>query len=109
MVRCYLRKTEGPSWSKETLTKAIEAVRSNRLSGYEAAKTYDIPRKTIMDHVTGRRGAKSSTQGRPTVLQIETEQTLAECLHVMESPGTCWQVCSKEQLSYTIYKWYTRK
>lgn len=87
MVRNYVRKTEGPSWSKETLFEAIEAVQSGRLSGYEAAKTYDIPRKTIMDHVNGRRGQKSLTQGRPTALSSETEQKLADCVHVMEKLG----------------------
>ncbi|CAH3999668.1 unnamed protein product [Pieris brassicae] len=48
----YERKTEGPSWSREALNEAVEAVRSGRMSGYAAASTFAIPRKTIMDHVT---------------------------------------------------------
>lgn len=90
MVRIYQRKTNGPgrghSWSQETLCQAVDAVKAG-LSGYEAAKTYNIPRKTIMDRVIGRRGKKSSTQGRPTALSAETEKVIADCLHIMERNG----------------------
>ncbi|KAL0879425.1 hypothetical protein ABMA27_003176 [Loxostege sticticalis] len=86
MVRRYKRKTDNPSWTRESLCQAVDAVRSG-LSGYEAAKTYGIPRKTIMDHVNGRRGQKSSTLGRPPVLSADTEKELANCLHVMERHG----------------------
>ncbi|CAH0730481.1 unnamed protein product, partial [Brenthis ino] len=83
----YERKTEGPSWSRETLNEAVEAVRSGRMSGYAAASTFAIPRKTIMDHVTGRRGQKSLSLGRPPVFKYETEQRMAKCLHIMEING----------------------
>ncbi|KAL0868247.1 hypothetical protein ABMA27_007778 [Loxostege sticticalis] len=86
MVRRYKRKTDNPSWTRESLCQAVDAVRSG-LSGYEAAKTYGIPRKTIMDHVNGRRGQKSSTLGRPPVLSADSEKELANCLHVMERHG----------------------
>ncbi|RVE41093.1 hypothetical protein evm_014258 [Chilo suppressalis] len=95
MFRTYQRKTDGPPWSKETLYQAVDAVKSG-LSGYEAAKTYNIPRKTIMDHVTGRRRQKSSKQGRPLALSAETEKELADCLHVMERNG--FGLCRKEVL-----------
>lgn len=87
MVRNYKRKKEGPSWTKETLLKAVEAVKHNKISGYEAAKTYNIPRTTIMDHVIGRRGQKSLTLGRPTALPPDTEKQLADSLHTMEKWG----------------------
>ncbi|CAH4037942.1 unnamed protein product [Pieris brassicae] len=70
----YERKTEGPSWSREAWNEAVEAVRSGRMSGYEAASTFAIPRKTIMDHVTGRRGQKSLSLGRPPVFKYERER-----------------------------------
>ncbi|CAH2244953.1 jg20387 [Pararge aegeria aegeria] len=72
----YKRKTEGPSWSREALNEAVEAVRSGRMSGYAAASTFSIPRKTIMDHVTGRRGQKSLSLGRPPVFKYETEKMM---------------------------------
>lgn len=87
MVRQYIRKKDGPGWGKQQLEEAVEAVKSNKMSGYEAAKHFKIPRTTIMDHVTGRRGLKSNSLGRPTVLPTEVEVNLAYCLHVMEKNG----------------------
>lgn len=87
MVRQYVRKKDGPDWSKQELEQAVEMVKSNKMSGYEATKHFNIPRTTIMDHVNGRRGQKSISLGRPTVLRLEVEETLAECLHIMERNG----------------------
>lgn len=87
MVRNYKRKKEKPSWTKEDLSKAVEDVKNHKLSGYEAAKTFNIPRTTIIDHVTGRRGQKSSTFGRPPILSAEIEKKLSDNLHVMEKWG----------------------
>ncbi|CAG5002319.1 unnamed protein product [Parnassius apollo] len=75
MVRQYVRK------------KAVEAVKSIRLSGYEASKGFQIPRTTMMNHVTGRRGQKSNSLGRATALHAEVEEKLANSLHVMEKNG----------------------
>lgn len=87
MVRNYVRKRKGPEWSKSDLDKAVEEVKSGRLSGYQAAAQFRIPRSTIMSHVNGIRGQKSDNMGRPKAISAEYEQKLANCLHVMEKNG----------------------
>lgn len=87
MVRTYIRKKGNPPYTKDALMQAVEEVRSGNMSGYRAAKYFNIPRMTIIDHLKGRRGVKSSSFGRPPVLSIETEKKLADLLHIMERNG----------------------
>ncbi|GBP40292.1 hypothetical protein EVAR_83982_1 [Eumeta japonica] len=86
MVRNYQRKTDKGSYSKEKLQEAMRAVQNGELSGYKAARLYNIPRMTIMDHVKNKRG-KSDTLRRNTALSREVETKLASYLHLIERYG----------------------
>ncbi|XP_071056436.1 jerky protein homolog-like [Onthophagus taurus] len=56
MVRNYVRKsTIGSGYSQETLTIAVDLIKSGSLSTYRASKIYKIPKNTLADHVKGRR------------------------------------------------------
>lgn len=88
MPRRYVRKSErGQKYTKEKLEEAVEKVRSGVFSGYEASVRYNIPRTTLMDHVSGRHGHKSQSMGKPTALPPVVEKNLAENLHTMEKHG----------------------
>ncbi|GBP09565.1 hypothetical protein EVAR_76566_1 [Eumeta japonica] len=86
MVTNYQRKTDKGFYSKEKLQEAMRAVQNGELSGYKAARLYNIPRMTIMDHVKNKRG-KSDTLARNTALSREVERKLASYLHLMERYG----------------------
>ncbi|RVE39998.1 hypothetical protein evm_015352 [Chilo suppressalis] len=87
MPRNYVRKTDNASYPLEKLLEAVKAVKSGRLSGYEASKHYGIPRSTIINRVYDRKGLKSSTLGRATVLSREVEEDFVKKLRVMEKYG----------------------
>lgn len=88
MVRKYVRKTKrGESYSKEKLAKAVDDVSSGRINVYQASSIYNIPKTTIVDHLKGRRGQKSSSFGRATALSVETESKLAAYLKTMQKSG----------------------
>lgn len=87
MVRTYIRKGRKPSYSPDTLKKAIEEVKSGRMTVYRASKIYSIPKATLFTHVKGTRGVKSKTQGRPTALSPETEKHIADGIKKMAQWG----------------------
>lgn len=87
MVRNYIRKRPDPSWTKGALKEAVEEVRSGKMSGYQAALKYKIPRSTIMSHVNGTRGQKKESVGRPRAIPETVEQEIAASLHIMERNG----------------------
>lgn len=88
MVRYYKRTSDrGVQYSSEDLAKAVDEVRSGRSTVYNASKVFNIPYNTINDHVKGRRGVKSITQGRPTALSHDIEKNIADGLKEMEKCG----------------------
>lgn len=89
MGRIYIRKTtKASSYSKDNLQNAIESVKSDgRLSTKNASVLYKIPRTTLRDHITGRRGTKSQSMGRGTDLPIELEKKMAEAIITLEKWG----------------------
>lgn len=88
MVRNYKRKTSrAENYTQEELRTAVEAVKSGRQTIVQAATQFQIPKPTLVDHVKNRRGAKSTTQGRPTALSPEDENRLASLIKIMEKCG----------------------
>lgn len=87
MPRAYERKTDRSSYPKEKLLEAVRAVKSGALSGYAASIHYGIPRATIINRVYERKGMKSNTLGRPTILTQDVEENLVKNLHVLEKYG----------------------
>lgn len=80
MVRNYVRKR----YTKNDLARAIADVRNQNMTLHRAHRTYNIPKATLHSHLHGKRGQKSSTQGRGTCIPIEEERKLAEGLKAME-------------------------
>ncbi|CAG4918403.1 unnamed protein product [Colias eurytheme] len=80
------QKTNGPSWTHETLKQALAVIR-NGTTFYAASSQYKIPRATLFDHMSGRRGQKSNSLGSPTALTADTEKTLVNLIGIMEKNG----------------------
>lgn len=88
MPRNYTRKSQrGATYTPEQLLAAVESVRNKRLSLRRASLVYKIPKTTILDHVTGRRGTKSKRFGRDLDIPYDEEQKIAEGIRVMEKGG----------------------
>lgn len=88
MPRNYTRKSQrGATYTPEQLLAAVESVRNKRLSLRRASLVYKIPKTTILDHVTGRRGTKSKSFGRDLDIPYDEEQKIAEGIRVMEKGG----------------------
>lgn len=86
MVRHYKRKRE-KRYTKESLLKAVEAVRSKKINCYKASEIFGIPRTTLQAHITGTRGAKMPRAGKPPVFSRNQETHIASSLHAMEKSG----------------------
>ncbi|CAG5053801.1 unnamed protein product [Parnassius apollo] len=97
MVRSYQRKTT-PTYDLETLRKAVDEVKTDKINSYQAAKKYNIPRMTICicDRVNNKKGMVKESRGPPTVIDRENELKLANGLRVMEKYG--FGLTSKETL-----------
>lgn len=88
MPRIYVRKTKrADGYNHDQLLEAVEGVKSKRFSLRKASLLYKIPKSTIMDHVSGRRGTKSQRFGRDLDIPFEDEQKIAEGIRSMEKGG----------------------
>lgn len=88
MVRNYVRTTNrAATYTREQLLEAVDKVKNGELTAYRAAIAYQIPRPTIVARVYEKYGLKSKSLGRNTAIPEETENKLAENLHVMEKYG----------------------
>ncbi|KAJ8895734.1 hypothetical protein PR048_001072 [Dryococelus australis] len=88
MIRNYVRKmNRGKQYFQEILAEAVLEVQSGQMSAYKAAKGFNIPLNTVIDHVKGRRRRKSTSHGRPTALPLDVEKKIAACLITMEQYG----------------------
>ncbi|XP_058826901.1 uncharacterized protein LOC131686905 [Topomyia yanbarensis] len=83
MPRNYKRKTCRRSWSKEQLNLAKDAV-SEGVSIKCAAKSFGIPRITLLDHVRGK-VTKSKLGPKETVFTADQENELIHHMHDLES------------------------
>lgn len=83
MPRNYTQKSNKAAYSKEILQDAIRAVKNGSMFVNAAS----IPRTIIVNRIYERRGFKSDTLGRSTMLSHEIEESLAHNLHIMEKYG----------------------
>lgn len=76
-------------WSEENMIKAIEAIRTKKMGWKKAAKTFEVPKTTLMRLSMEKYGdpakAASVRAGRPTVLPPKLEEELVKYCLVMES------------------------
>lgn len=71
-------------YSQECLQKALEEVRSKKLTEYEAHKKYDIPKATLNGKLKGKHGGK---HGKETVLSCDLETQLANWICLCAASG----------------------
>lgn len=86
MVRKY-KKKRVKKYSDENLLQAVDAVKTKRMNSYKASEMFSVPRSTIVSHVTGNRGQKQATPGKPTVFSRQQEEHLTVLIHAMEKAG----------------------
>ncbi|KAI4472050.1 homeobox-like domain superfamily [Holotrichia oblita] len=88
MVRNYIRKTRrGDAYSPSDLDHVVNSIKTGAMTIYRAHKMYGIPKTTLYYHVTGKRGSKSRTQGRPPAIPPKEEEKLGDCIKTMEKWG----------------------
>nr|CAI5867589.1 unnamed protein product [Callosobruchus analis] len=78
MVRNYIRKkgTE-PRYSEDKLNRALEEIRTGRLTIHKASILYGVPFSTLYCRVKGTRGSIKTTRGRTIALGESIEDFLA--------------------------------
>lgn len=64
------------NWTAEQLQVAINAVQDNRLSQREAAQSYNIPRRTIRNHL--KSGVLNKKIGRSSIFTPNQEKQFSE-------------------------------
>lgn len=81
MVRNYKKKEDGRNkiYNQDNLTLALAAVRANNMSVRAAAKSYMVPKSTIHRWLINKNSSQRGA-GRPTVLTVDEEKLLVECI-----------------------------
>lgn len=79
MVRNYKRKTNRRSYSDHHLSEALDKIRTKQMSTKRCSELYNIPRETLRDHISGKRGKVPTVGGggRSAVLSVDQETELA--------------------------------
>ncbi|CAB3239735.1 unnamed protein product [Arctia plantaginis] len=79
------RKRRGESWSEDTIKAAIKAVQRGHLTQRSAATKYNIPRRTLRDHL--KTGQEIKRLGKKPILTNEQEKDLASRIKKFASIG----------------------
>lgn len=91
MPKHYVRKTNrATTYTQTQLQEALNKIKSGVLSIRGASGSYGIPRETLRDHLSGRRGKRGPTiggGGRTTQLDGKQEDELAECIRTLNKNG----------------------
>lgn len=89
MPRNYKRTTDRQYWSEESMRKAIEAVRSNKMGWLLASKTFGVPQATLRRHASNsNKTLESSAKGLgcwKATFTPDVERKLVEHLKLLES------------------------
>ena len=86
MVRNYKKKGDKGKWNEEDMIAAIEAVKVEKITVYEASKRFKIPRETLRSRVIGKVILKART-GRPTTLTENEEAEIVETCQIFAEWG----------------------
>lgn len=87
MPRNYIHTKRGKTlnYSPSQLTDAVQAC-ENGMSIRKAAKTFQIPKSTIADRISGRFPV-NVTHGRPCAIPHEIESKIVECVKIAAERG----------------------
>ncbi|CAG5054148.1 unnamed protein product [Parnassius apollo] len=84
MPRKYIKKKVA-HYARDDMDKAIQAVISNEMSMYAAAKMFNIPTTTLFDRM--KRKYSREKVGRPQAIPFLAKQRLANAIATMEKWG----------------------
>lgn len=77
MPRKYIRKTENKSYTEETLSKALEAIKKDGRKIREVGRSFGIPESTLRKYLLLNR-PQAPRLGRKSVFSPETEEELKD-------------------------------
>lgn len=87
MVRNYVKKLPDVKYSETDIKKAIETMKTDKITIKEAAIKFGIPYHTLYCRVIGKRGQKRTGRGTITVFTSQEETELADGIKTMEKWG----------------------
>ncbi|KAH9632846.1 hypothetical protein HF086_013633 [Spodoptera exigua] len=89
MPRNYKRTSDRQSWSTESMQKAIEAVRDNKMGWLMASKTFGVPQATLRRHAEAKNKTLESTSkglgSWKSTFTPDIEKQLVQHLKFLES------------------------
>lgn len=95
MPRNYVRKTNGPRYSKQDLLNAVNVVQNRNKTYRQAQDAYNVPIAVISQRLNERKPSLESTgRGRQTVFSAQMETKIVECLLARARAG---YPCDKEE------------
>ncbi|KAI4456260.1 eg:bacr7a4.3 protein-related [Holotrichia oblita] len=83
MVRNYVRKTQRASgYTEEQLENALNDIRNGNITLHRASQTYGIPKTTLFNRLTGKRGVKTNEESgeEASLKTISTETSENEII-----------------------------
>jgi len=90
-------------WTAENMSKAIEAVKTGRLSTYAASKQFHVPRMTLSDRVDGRVKIDAK-MGKQTYLSADDELSLCHYIDYMAKRGFPLSITDVKGFAFSIAK-----
>ena len=84
MVRNY-KKKKNNDWTEEQMKNAISMVHEKKMSACSAAKKYDIPKTTLLRHLSAPN--KAFKVGKPTALSYAEEREIVATCHLFVEWG----------------------
>ncbi len=101
MPRNYKRKTNRASWSEESLLCAAEEIKAERMSIWDASKTFGIPYRTLQRRIM-QNNMKKGVPGPSSSLGHEHERQLVDYIQKLEQVGYPPTRRSVRLLAYTF-------
>ena len=74
-------------WDQENMDKALSACKEGSMSKTSAARTFQVPRKTLTDRLNQKVGSDHPTLGNETLLTSEDEAILCKHIDYMAARG----------------------
>lgn len=103
MPRTYVRKRNGPAYTREDLINAVTDVQNRNRTYRQAQAYYNVPIAVISQRINGRKTSMDSTgPERKTALSTELENKIVECLLARAKAG---YPCDKEELLNLIQEY----
>lgn len=96
-------------WSPEDMQRALKACREDKVTPSEAARTFNVPRKTLTDRLHGKVSDDCKTAGRKRALTPGQERDLCNYIGYMAGRGFPLTINQILMLAWCIDKTSGRK